>query len=289
MINRYLVSFRNPYLFDLPDGYAMGFGASGYYFTRFYQGQYNEARGGGRFSLGSQLGTSVYADVALRVEDVDVYGFQYPAPAAYLAAAGHSFLTSIRPSLRYDNRNDPFATSKGQYLELAFEQGWGTFTWPKFTAEGRQYFNLWNRPDGSGKHILTFRGFFGIAGKDMPVYERFYAGDFRSMRGFAYRGVGPYELGRNVGGVMSAIGSVEYQFPWVASDKLQQVIFTDFGTVEPDYSFTTFRCAVGTGLRIYLPQQMFGPLPLAFDFAWPIVKGPEDHTRLFTFFIGAFW
>lgn len=289
LINRFLVSFRNPYLFDLPGGYAIGFGASGYLFSRVYQGQYNEQRGGGRFSIGSQLGTSLYADLAMRVEDVKLTGFDYPAPADYLAAGGSTFLASLRPSLRYDNRNDPFATSKGQYLEAAFEQGWGTFTWPKFTLEGRQYFTLYNRPDGSGKHILTFRGYFGIAGRDLPVYERFYAGDFRSMRGFSYRGVGPFELNRNVGGILSTIGSIEYQFPWIASDKLQQVVFSDFGTVESDYSFTTFRVAVGTGLRVYLPQQMFGPLPLAFDFAVPVVKGPDDRERLFTFFIGAFW
>ena len=109
------------------------------------------------------------------------------------------------------------------------------------------------------------------------------------MRGFAYRGVGPRELGVNVGGVMSAIGSVEYQFPWLANDKLQQVVFCDFGTVESGYEFTKIRAAVGTGLRVYLPQQMFGPLPLAFDIAFPIEREKEDQVKNFTFFIGAFW
>ena len=288
-INRSLVSYRHPDLFDLPGGQAIGFGVSGYAFSRFYQGQFNENRGGGRFSIGTQLGTSTYVDLATRVEDVRIYGFNYPAPAPFLAAEGHTFLATLRPSLRFDNRNDPFAPNKGQYAEFAFEQGWGDFTFPKFTAEGRTYFTTGSRPDGTGKRILTLRGFFGITGRDTPVYETFYAGDFRSMRGFSYRGVGPRQLGYNVGGILTAIGSIEYQFPWTANDKLQQVIFCDFGTVEPDYTFTTFRAAVGSGLRIYLPQQMFGPLPLAFDFAYPVVKGPEDRTRIFTFFIGAFW
>jgi outer membrane protein insertion porin family len=107
------------------------------------------------------------------------------------------------------------------------------------------------------------------------------------MRGFAYRGVGPYVFNQNIGGVMSAIGSVEYQFPWTANDKFHQVVFSDFGNVEKDYTFTTFRLAVGTGIRVVIPQ--FGPYPLAFDFAYPICKGPDDKERLFTFFIGAFW
>jgi outer membrane protein insertion porin family len=289
LINRALVSFRDPYFLNLPRGYALGLGISGYGFSRFYNGQYNEYRGGGRFSLGSQFGTSTYADVAMRVEDVRISGFYMPAPADFLAVDGHTFLASLRPSIRFDNRNDPFAPNKGQYLEAAFEQGWGDFTFPKVTLEGRKYFTLGSRPDGSGKRILTFRGFFGISGEDTPVYERFYAGDFRSMRGFTYRGVGPFVLDRNVGGILSTIGSVEYQFPWTANDKLQQVFFCDFGTVESGYEFTTFRASVGTGLRVFLPQQVFGPLPLAFDFAFPVAKGPDDREQLFTFFIGAFW
>ena len=148
---------------DLPGGRAIGFGVSGYAFSRIYQGQFNENRGGGRFSLGTQLGTSTYLDVAARVEDVRISNFNYPAPAAFLAASGHTFLSTLRPSLRFDNRNDPFAPNKGQYLEMAFEQGWGDFTYPKFTAEGRTYFTTGSRPDGTGKRIITARGFSGSA------------------------------------------------------------------------------------------------------------------------------
>ncbi len=283
-INRASVSFRDPYLFNLP----IGFGASGYGFSRFYP-DWNERRVGGRFSLGRQFGTLTYADIAFRAEDVTFNGFKYPAPAEYLAANGHTTLMTLRPSLRFDNRNDPYSPNKGQYLEFAFEQGWGDFTYPKFTVEGRQYFTLGSRPDGSGKRTLTLRGYYGVTGTDTPVYEKFFAGDFRSMRGFAYRGVGPYVNNSNIGGVQMALGSVEFQFPWTANDKLQQVIFSDFGTVDNDYSFNGFRLAVGTGLRIYLPQQLFGPLPLAFDLAFPLVTQPGDKERYFTFFIGAFW
>jgi outer membrane protein insertion porin family len=282
VINRMLVSFRDPYLFDLP----VALNLSGYVFGRSYPNWY-ESRGGGRFSLGRQFGTSTYADLAMRVENVNFSGFSMPAPSDYLAASGQTFLASLRPSITFDNRNDPIAPNKGQYVQFAFEQGWGDFTFPKVEIEGRKYFTLHSRPDGSGKHTLTIRSFFGITGRDTPVYERFFAGDFRSMRGFAYRGVGPYVFNQNMGGILSTVGSVEYQFPWTANDKFGQVIFCDFGTVEKDYTFTTFRASVGTGLRVVIPQ--FGPYPLAFDLAFPVAKGPDDVTRYFTFFIGAFW
>ena len=283
LINRYVVSFRDPYLFDLP----IGLGVSGYQWSRYYP-DWSERRSGGRASLGYQFGPQVYADVAARIEDVDIHGFKYPAPADLLSAAGHSTLATIRPSVRFDNRNNPTSPSEGSYLEAAFEQGFGTYTFPKVTLEGRQHFTTGSRPDNSGKRTLALRGFFGATGRDTPIYERFFAGDFRSMRGFYYRGVGPHNLGVNTGGVLTAIGSIEYQFPWNASDTIQQVFFCDFGTVEADYKFTTFRAAVGTGARIVIPQ-ITGQLPLAFDIAFPVAKAEGDHVRYFTFFIGAFW
>jgi outer membrane protein insertion porin family len=97
LINRFQVSLREPYLFDLP----IGAGVAGYYFSRFYP-NWDERRGGGRFSLGRQFGTSTYADVAVRAESVNFFGFKTPAPAQYLAASGESSLFSIRPSLRFD-------------------------------------------------------------------------------------------------------------------------------------------------------------------------------------------
>jgi outer membrane protein insertion porin family len=280
-VNRIVVSFTDPYVFDK----AIAFSSSGYIFQRQYP-DFTEGRAGGRFSIGRQFGTQTYADLAARVENVSFYGYRNPAPAAFLAASGHTLLATLRPSVRFDNRNDPYAPNKGQYLEFAFEQGWGDFTFPKVTVEGRQYFTLGQRPDGTGKRILKFRGYFGASGRDTPIYERFFAGDFLSMRGFAYRGVGPHMLGVNVGGIMTALGSVEYQFPLLANDQLHQVVFTDFGTVESSYRFTTFRAAVGTGLRINIPQ--FGPYPMAFDIAFPLVKEEGDRTRIFAFFMGVF-
>jgi outer membrane protein insertion porin family len=283
LMQQYIVSFRDPYLFDQP----LGLGLSGYETSRFYP-DFSERRAGGRFSLGYQFGPQIYADAAFRVEDVDIHGFKYPAPADLLAAAGHTTLATLRPAIRFDNRNNPVSPTQGSYLEAAFEQGWGTFTYPKFTIEGKQHFTVGKRPDDSGKRTLTMRGRFGITGRDTPIYERFFAGDYRSMRGFYYRGVGPHILGVNTGGIMEAVSSIEYQFPWTASDKLQQVIFCDFGTVEANYSFTTFRAAIGTGLRVVIPQ-ITGQLPLAFDLAFPVAKAEGDRVRYFSFFVGAFW
>ncbi len=281
-INRFQVSLTEPYLFDLP----IGAGVAAYWFNRFYP-DWDERRGGGRFSLGRQLGTSMYTDVAMRVEDINFYGFRTPAPARYLAAAGESFLASLRPSIRFDNRNNPFMATKGQYAEFSFEQGWGTFTWAKFDAEGRAYFTTGSRPDGTGKRFFTLRGHFGIATQGIPVYESYFAGNFGSLRGFQYRTVSPHALGVPVGGVMMALGSLEYQFPLTASDSFQQVIFSDFGTVEGNYSFSKLRASIGTGLRMKIPQM--GPVPLGFDLAIPLSWAEGDRFRYFNFSMSAMY
>ena len=74
--------------------------------------------------------------MSVRAEEVDFFGYRSPAPADYLAASGFTSLFSIKPSLRFDNRNSPFMATKGQYVQLSAEQGWGSFTWTQVRRRG---------------------------------------------------------------------------------------------------------------------------------------------------------
>jgi outer membrane protein assembly factor BamA len=60
----------------------------------------------------------------------------------------------------------------------------------------------------------------------------------------------------------------------------------DHGTVERSLEIRNYRVSIGTGLRLSIPA--LGPLPLALDFAVPVVQGPNDHKQLFSFSIGLF-
>jgi outer membrane protein insertion porin family len=286
LMNYMSISLREPYLFDLP----IGASASGYLSSRIYP-NWDERRGGGSFSLGRQFGTMIYSDVSMRAEEVDFFGYKSPAPADYLAASGFTSLFSLKPSLRIDNRrfenpNSPFMATKGQYLQFSTEQGWGSFTFTKFDAEGRAYLPTGSRPDGTGKRFFTFRGHFGIATETTPVYERYFAGNFGSLRGFQYRTVSPHVFDVPTGGIMMAIGSVEYQFPWNARDTIHQIFFTDFGTVTGNYEFSDMRISVGTGLKVVLP---IAPMPFEFDLAFPVLKAAGDRVAYFNFAVGAVW
>ena len=140
---------------------------------------------------------------------------------------------------------------------------------------------------GSGKQFFTLRGKFGIATESTPVYERYFAGNFGSLRGFQYRTVSPHVFDVPTGGVMMAVGSVEYQFPWNARDTFNQIFFTDFGTVTGNYEFSAPRVSVGTGLKVVIPA--FGSMPFEFDLAFPVLKQTGDRVQFFNFTVGGFY
>jgi len=81
--------------------------------------------------------------------------------------------------------------------------------------------------NGSGKHVLALHSQVAIASGDTPVFERFYAGGYRSMRGFAFRGIGPDDNGFKTGGNFMLLNSLEYHIPITAGDKVSFVTFVD--------------------------------------------------------------
>src|SRR5262249_22104245 len=149
-----------------------------------------------------------------------------------------------------------------------------------------RFFTVWQRTDGSGKQVLAARSQISWAGSNAPVFERFFAGGFRTIRGFEFRGVGPFVNGQAVGGDFQFLNSLEYQIRIRANDRLYAVAFVDSGTVESNVDIKNYRVSAGFGLRIIVP--MFGPVPIALDFGFPIVKGPDDHTQIFSFWVGLF-
>lgn len=278
---RYTASFREPSLFDSP--YSLG--TSGYFFQRAYT-EYSEQRLGGRGVIGRKIGPLWSTNFAVRAENVDVYNVPFYFPPDITRYNGSHFQVGLRGSLTRDSRDSYLRPTEGSQLEMGYEQVFGSYTFPLFSIEGSKYYTTYQRPDGSGRHVLAFRSQTMFAGSNTPVYERFYAGGFRSLRGFAFRGVGPFEEGLNVGGTFAFLNSLEYQIPVLASDKLYFVSFCDTGTVERKAEILDYRVAVGVGARIQVP--MFGPVPIALDFGIPIVKGPQDKEQVFSFWLGFF-
>ncbi len=281
-VSRYTVSWSDPYIFHT----NWNLGVSGYYFQRYYL-NWTEDRVGGRINLGRQLSPEWSVTTALRLEGVRIADVTVPTPGILEDVVGDNFLSTVRGSLIHDTRDMPFMPGEGHKVEVTYEQGFGQFTYPRVEADARQYFTLYQRPDGGGRQILTVGGMMGWTGDNTPIFERFFAGGFQSFRGFAFRGVSPVsDQNPNVyiGGQFMAVGTLEYQVPLLANNMVSLVTFSDFGTVEDGVTLGGFRCSVGAGFRIALP--MLGPVPLAFDFGVPVVRQQTDITQVFSFYVG---
>lgn len=280
-VQRYAVTFREPRLFGLD--YSLS--TSIYYFRRIYS-NYNEGRTGMRTTLGKRFTRTIGASLTYRIEGIEVFNPSVPTPPDLEEVLGNNFLTSFRGAIDHDTRDSALNSTSGHFAEISFEQALGDYNYPRFGVDARQFWSFFKRGDGSGAHVLTAHGELGWSGSDTPMFERFYAGGFRSLRGFSFRGVSPTVDGSEVGGDFLMLTSLEYQFPLTADDNLGWVFFTDAGTVEPDLEINDYRVSVGFGLRVKLPQM--GPAPLAFDFGFPLVDKSTDDRQLFSFFIGFF-
>ncbi len=280
-MQRYMVSFTEPYLFNTPISSSV----SGYYFDRNYFDWF-ESRLGGRLGLGYRITPDLSISTAIRAEDVNIYQPRVNNVAILNRSLGHSDLFGAKVSLAHDTRDIPFFPTEGHLIDVSFEQVFGEFDFSRFEADWAQYFMLKERPDGSGRHTIALTLKFGMIGSDAPIFENYFAGGFSSLRGFSFRGASPSENGVRVGGRMQLLGSAEYFFPLTADDMIKGVAFCDFGTVERDFNLSgdDFRVAPGFGFRINVPA--LGPAPLAFDFAFPIAYADTDQRQVFSFYVG---
>ena len=284
VVQRYLISFQEPYLLDSP--YSLGL--SGSFFQRKYR-DWDEQRLGGRVSMGYQwVENDLSTSIAYRGEDVLVSDPAVIGVQELDEVLGHNSLHGFKWTVANDTRDSAFLATEGHFLQMELEQVVGSFTYPRAIFDARQYMLLNERPDHSGRHVLTLATRVGFSGDDTPIYDTFYAGGFSSLRGFDFRGASPVSVpppaSIQIGGMFELINTVEYLFPLTADDMIHGVAFVDFGTVNRNVSLKDFRAAPGLGLRITVPAM--GPAPIALDFAFPVAKADFDDTQVFSFSVG---
>ncbi len=284
--NRFRVDFREPYLMDR----RVGLGTSFYLFERGRDG-YDEGRIGGQVSLDRSFEDGPLADwvgeIALRTEYVNVSNRTSFAARDIRDVDGGNYLSSIKLSLMHDTTDSRFNPTTGHRFHVSYEQFGamgGSFYHGQFTSGYARHWTV--AVDDQDRHsVVSARVRGGQIIGDAPVFERFYAGGIGSMRGFDFRGISPRDGLRNnrVGGDFMLLGGAEYSFPLYAK-MLRGVFFADMGTVERQFGISTWRAAVGGGIRLTL--DMFGTIPMEFDLAMPLSTHSDDRTRFFSFFIG---
>lgn len=287
-VQRYLVSFTQPYLYigSVPTPFSLNL--SGFFYNRQYF-DWTEERLGGRLALGYRLTHDLSLSGAVRAENVGIDAIRVSGVVPELdEVVGDNGLYSGKMTLTHDTRDTPFAATEGHLIEMSYEQVFGSFDYPRGELDYRQYFLARERPDGSGRHTLAYSFKFGVSGAQTPIFENYFSGGFSTMRGFDFRGASPRHAGTGIvtGGEFRFLGSVEYMFPLTADDMLKGVVFCDYGTTEENIEINSenFRVAPGVGLRISIPAM--GPAPLALDLAVPVAHADGDDIQNFSFFFG---
>ena len=282
-LQRYAVTFTEPHF----QGTDYSFSASGYLFERQYY-DWDEERLGGRFSLGRRLTPDLSINAGVRLESVTIDNPRLGTSAELNNSLGASNLFLGHVGLVRDTRDSRVQATSGSYLSMTYSQAFGDFSYARGDVDYRRYRLLYERPDGSGRHTLSYGTKAGFSGSSTPIFENYYAGGFSTLRGYDFRGAAPLEGGVRVGGEFQWLNSVEYMFPLTADDMVKGVLFCDFGTVEESITINAdnFRVAPGFGFRVRMPGGATGGAPLAFDFAFPVSSAPGDEEKIFSFYLG---
>ena len=280
------VTFFEPYFLDQ----NLGLGTDLYYRT-YRRRRYNDRRAGGRIRLNPRVGRNVTTSLILRGEDVRIFDVDEPfsdRAADILEYQGHTTLTSVGGEIGYRRLDNPILPSLGFSTNAGWES-YGVLGGPSFqklTASFDGFVPLY-RDLTARPTVLELRVDAGYIYNDAPFFERFYAGGFGSLRGFAYRGVSPRQGPADdaVGGDFSLTGSLALGFPLVGNS-IRGVVFNDFGTIESDLELGVIRDSVGFGFRFSF--EPLGNVPIALDLAWPLNAAGEDDRQVFSFSLGVF-
>ncbi len=117
------------------------------------------------------------------------------APWDFQKSAGNNFQVGLRSAITRDSRDSVSPPDRRQ-----LDRGLGRAVLAARLASRRRSSKrtsssrIYERADGSGRSVLALRSTLGWSSDNTPIdYERFYAGGYRSLRGFAFRGVGHFE------------------------------------------------------------------------------------------------
>ena len=280
--SEYSISFTEPYLKDKP----LSLDLTGTSYERF-QESYNEGRTRGYIGFEKRLKDQWRKSIGFRIENVEVDDIDFDAPQEIKDNRGDNFLTGVRFGIGRDFTDDRFNPTSGYSFNTGYEQVAGEHTFGVLSGTYRRYKTLYEDLAGRKTVLATKLHAATILG-DAPVFEKFYAGGQSSIRGFDYRGVstrglatgGGTERKDPIGSDWIFLAGAEVTVPLV-SESLSALFFVDSGAIDTG----TYRAAIGTGIQILIPQ-WFGPVPMRFEFAAPLMKDDKDDTQVFSFSVG---
>ena len=168
--------------------------------------------------------------------------------------------------MSYDTRDSVLLTRHGTHADISAEVAGGPLLGQteiyKFQASGQHYILL------PYDMILTIAGATGVVdnygnSNEVPLFDRFFIGGSRSVRGFDNRDIGPVDNNDvPLGGDTMAYTNIELTFPIM--ERVRGAIFNDAGFVDARFlhysdAISEGDAAVGVGVRLDLPDRAAAP------------------------------
>jgi outer membrane protein insertion porin family len=289
-----ILSFVEPWFLDkkLSLGFDLFHHAANYLST-----EYNEQSTGASLSLEKAFTEFLRGQIQYSIQYISIDVDQSASPE--LQSQNNSLLrSSIAGTVTYDNRDSVFLTTRGTRTELNAEVAGGGLGGDvnvyKLNLQSSVFFPLPNQQviellgaarvvdafgatEANGTNVTeTVANSNGPVGSGsvrrrvdpVPIFDRLFLGGANTLRGFAFRDVGPRDVkDQPIGGNTSLNGTAEYSYPII--ERVRGAVFFDVGNVFPnayDVTVSDLKSDAGIGLRLNLP---IGPLRL--DYGYPIM------------------
>jgi outer membrane protein insertion porin family len=251
---------------------------------------YNQEQYGASVSLARAFGPFWSGSVTYTIQQYDLYDFASNTSPELLREQGNRSDSSISLAMAYDTRDSVLLTRHGTHADISAEVAGGPLLGQteiyKFQADAQHYILL------PYDMILTVAGATGVVNDygnadEVPLFDRFFIGGSRSIRGFDNRDIGPVDNNDvPLGGNTMAYTNLELTFPIM--DRVRGAIFNDAGFLDARFLHYTDAiqegdAAAGVGLRLNLP---IGPLRL--DWGVPYKDQGFNHSKTgkFSFDVG---
>jgi outer membrane protein insertion porin family len=284
-LSQYSVTFTEPYLNDKPTSLEV----SGSSWERWRE-SYDEGRLKGFVGLEKRYRDKWRRGIGFRGENVKIKDVDYDAPTEIKDVKGDNFLTGARLWVGRDLTDSRFTPTTGHSFDVGYEQVTGDHTFGIANATYRRYFTL-SEDLAERKTVLATKLSAATTVIDAPPFEKFYAGGTGTygIRGFRYRGISTRGLQTNVanperkdpiGSDWIFLANAETAVPLIG-DNFSMLFFVDSGAIDTG----GYRVGAGAGIQILIPQ-WFGPVPMRFELAAPLMKSDGDRTQTFSFSVG---
>ncbi len=281
------VEFKEPWF--LEQRLALGYNLF-YHNATYLSDYYNEQNYGGSVSLARAFGQFWSGSIAYTLQEFDLYNFISGTSPQLLSQAGWRSDSSITLGMAYDTRDSVLLTRHGMHADFSAEFAggplWGQTSIYKFQADAQKYILL---PYDMILTLALATGNVDFYGNNsqVPLFDRFFIGGSRSVRGFDNRDIGPHDDNNQpLGGNTMMYNNVELTFPII--DRVRGAVFNDMGFLDPNAfsygnAWSEMNMAYGFGLRLNLP---IGPLRLDYGIPYKDQGWNASHPGKFSFDVG---